>query len=154
MVEFIFDTARTVTDLVLEQLSRLHYDLAGQPFPRQVPGLLNLVGADRLLYGSDYSWVPSAGVGAQVAALRSADIPGGASSWEALTTANALRLFPALASYAAPGEGHWAARERSSAAFHHGFCLVARGRRHFSSGTHSSQAVVATGSSPRAQRNA
>lgn len=142
MVEFIFDTARTVTDLLLcgvlerhpgaevivphcggalpvladridavrriaaptdsspsvvEQLSRLHYDLAGQPFPRQIPGLLNLVGADRLLYGSDYSWVPSAGVGAQVAALHAADIPGGASSWEALTTANALRLFPALA---------------------------------------------------------
>ncbi|MFG2429503.1 amidohydrolase family protein [Streptomyces sp. NPDC048590] len=140
MVEFIFDTARTVTDLLMsgtldryrnvkvivphcggalpvladridgfmkmfmpegteapgavEQLGRLHYDLAGPVLPRQLPALLNLVGPDRLLYGSDHCWTPAAGVQAHVASLDTAPAPDGHASWRALTNANARRLLP------------------------------------------------------------
>ena len=44
---------------VMAQLRRLYYDTAGTPFPRQIPALLNLVDASRLLYGSDYPWPPA-----------------------------------------------------------------------------------------------
>ncbi|MEU6102026.1 amidohydrolase family protein [Streptomyces flaveolus] len=144
MVEFIFDTARTVTDLLMagtlerhpglqvvvphcggalpvladringfmklflpagagdtpdavEQLRRLHYDMAGPAFPRQVPALLSLVEPDRLLYGSDYCWTPTHGVDAHVATVDAAPVPAGAADWRSLTTANALRLLPRLA---------------------------------------------------------
>ncbi|MFJ3207317.1 amidohydrolase family protein [Streptomyces flaveolus] len=144
MVEFIFDTARTVTDLLMagtlerhpglqvivphcggalpvladringfmklflpagagdapdavEQLRRLHYDMAGPAFPRQAPALLSLVEPDRLLYGSDYCWTPAHGVDAHVATVDAAPVPAGAADWRSLTTANALRLLPRLA---------------------------------------------------------
>ncbi|HWU08673.1 MAG TPA: amidohydrolase family protein [Streptomyces sp.] len=143
MVEFIFDTARTVTDLLMsgtldrhrnlrvivphcggalpvladridgfmkmfmpagteapdavEQLGRLYYDLAGPALPRQLPALLNLVGTDRLLYGSDHCWTPAAGVEAHVAGLDAAPAPEGSANWRALTTANAHRLLPRTA---------------------------------------------------------
>jgi predicted TIM-barrel fold metal-dependent hydrolase len=144
MVEFIFDTARTVTDLLMagtlerhpglqvivphcggalpvladringfmklflpagagdapdavEQLRRLHYDMAGPAFPRQVPALLSLVEPDRLLYGSDYCWTPAHGVDAHVATVDAAPVPAGAADWRSLTTANAHRLLPRLA---------------------------------------------------------
>ncbi|WP_225635565.1 amidohydrolase family protein [Streptomyces solaniscabiei] len=144
MVEFIFDTARTVTDLLMagtlgrhpglrvivphcggalpvladridgfmklflpsgagdapdavEQLRRLHYDMAGPAFPRQVPALLSLVEPDRLLYGSDYCWTPAHGVDAHVATVDTAPVPAGAADWRSLTTANAHRLLPRLA---------------------------------------------------------
>ncbi|WP_320778792.1 amidohydrolase family protein [Streptomyces sp. CRN 30] len=142
MVEFIFDTARTVTDLLMagtldryrnltvivphcggalpvladridgfmkmfmpaaapgtvapgavDQLRRLYYDLAGPALPRQLPALLNLVGPDRLLYGSDHCWTPAAGVEAHVAALDAAPVPDGAADWRTLTTANARRVL-------------------------------------------------------------
>ncbi|MFE6486800.1 amidohydrolase family protein [Streptomyces sp. NPDC057757] len=140
MVEFVFDTARTVTDLLmsgtldryrdltvivphcggalpvladridgfmrmfmpqdqegpgaLDQLGRLYYDLAGPALPRQLPALLSLVGADRILYGSDHCWTPAAGVEAHVAGLDAAPAPGAAASWRALTTENARRILP------------------------------------------------------------
>jgi predicted TIM-barrel fold metal-dependent hydrolase len=143
MIEFVFDTARTVTDLLMagtldrhrdltvivphcggalpvladridgfmrmfmpegtaapgavEQLRRLHYDLAGPALPRQLPALLNLVGPDRLLYGSDHCWTPAAGVEAHVAGLDAAPAPDGAGDWRALTTANARRILPRTA---------------------------------------------------------
>ncbi|MFE7031601.1 amidohydrolase family protein [Streptomyces sp. NPDC057621] len=159
MVEFIFDTARTVTDLlfagtlerhpdlkvvvphcggalpvladrvngfmrlfspkdqgtpdVIAHLRRLHYDLAGTPFPRQVPALLSLVDPDRLLYGSDYCWTPPAAAEAHVASVDAAPVPatmtgavpgtvtgavpGESVTWRSLTTANAQRLLPRLA---------------------------------------------------------
>ncbi|MFV0132139.1 amidohydrolase family protein [Streptomyces sp. HMX87] len=145
MVEFVFDTARTVTDLLLagtldryrdltvivphcggalpvladridgfmrmfmpqgsggsaapgavEQLGRLHYDLAGPALPRQLPALLSLAGPDRLLYGSDHCWTPAAGVAAHVASLDAAPAPGG-TDWRTLTTANAHRILPRTA---------------------------------------------------------
>ncbi|MFI8945952.1 amidohydrolase family protein [Streptomyces sp. NPDC053750] len=144
MVEFIFDTARTVTDLLMagtldrhpglevivphcggalpvladringfmklflpagasdapdavEQLRRLHYDMAGPAFPRQIPALLGLVEPDRLLYGSDYCWTPAHGVDAHVASVDASPVPTGAADWRSLTTANAHRLLPRLA---------------------------------------------------------
>jgi predicted TIM-barrel fold metal-dependent hydrolase len=145
MVEYIFDTARTVADLLVagvfdrhrglrvivphgggalpvlvdrineftklflpphqaaptdavRQLSRLYYDIAGTAFPRQIPALLGLVEPDRLLFGSDYCWTPPPVVDAHIGAIDAAEIPLAGSTWRTLTTANAYRLFPRLAS--------------------------------------------------------
>ncbi|MEV7149145.1 amidohydrolase family protein [Streptomyces sp. NPDC093084] len=141
MLEFLFDTARTASDLlfrgvlarrprirwilthgggalplladrmelfrthlgggpadgpsVIDQLGRLWYDMAGTPFPRQVPAFDAAFGTERLLYGSDYCWTPVEAVLAQVASVDSAPGPSGAGSWRDLTTGNALRLFSA-----------------------------------------------------------
>ncbi|WP_052852291.1 amidohydrolase family protein [Streptomyces avicenniae] len=80
---------------VREQLSGLWYDTAGTPFPRQIPALVGAFGSDRVLYGSDSCWTPAAGVAAQVASLGGAEQPPG-TTWRALTTRNAARLFPHL----------------------------------------------------------
>ncbi|MFJ4834428.1 amidohydrolase family protein [Streptomyces sp. NPDC088747] len=139
MLEFLFDTARSASDLLLggvltrhprirwvlthgggalplladridlfaalrgsgpvdapsalEQLGRLWYDMAGTPFPRQIPALDAAFGTTRLLYGSDYCWTPAEGVLAQVAAIDSAAQPSTADTWRDLTTRNARRLF-------------------------------------------------------------
>jgi 6-methylsalicylate decarboxylase len=78
---------------VPSQLSRQWYDMAGTPFPNQVPAVAAAFGTGRLLYGSDYCWTPAPAVAAQVASLDTARQPEGG-TWRALTTANALRLFP------------------------------------------------------------
>jgi predicted TIM-barrel fold metal-dependent hydrolase len=150
MLEFIFDTARTVGDLVFagvltrypgiqwiithgggalplmadrmelfrglflgdptdptgptgstgptvqEQAGALWYDMAGTPFPNQVPALVAAFGSERVLYGSDYCWTPAPGVTAQVADLDAAAQPVD-DTWRALTTRNANRLLPRLA---------------------------------------------------------
>lgn len=142
MIEFIFDTARAVTDLILAgtlirhpamsvivphgggalplladrikafmfaspphgapepdpvaQLHRLYYDLAGTPFPRQVPALLNLVSPSQLLYGSDFCFTPALGIQMQIAAINAAPVPVEGATWQSLTTGNALRLLPRL----------------------------------------------------------
>jgi len=121
MLEFIFDSTRTVSDLVFtgtleryphiewvfthcggtlpllaarlelfrvaifggscdapgvpEQISRLWFDIAGIPFPHQVPALAAAFGTERLLYGSDYCWTPIAGVNQQIASIDAADQP-------------------------------------------------------------------------------
>jgi predicted TIM-barrel fold metal-dependent hydrolase len=134
MLEFLFETTRTVTDLVFaavperypgirfliphcgaflplaadrvelfrsllpglhgraqaalptrQQLQRLWYDLAGTPFPAQAPALVDAVGDQQVLYGSDYCWTPSVAVGM---AARQLD-----DHWRTLTTANAARFL-------------------------------------------------------------
>ncbi len=141
MLEFIFDSTRTVSDLVFtgvlarypniawifthgggalplladrmelfrtvfaggnpndptvqQQLRRLWYDMAGTPFPHQIPALVTAFGSDRLLYGSDYCWTPAAGTTSQIASIDAADQPT-KDTWRALTTRNARRLFPTL----------------------------------------------------------
>ena len=140
MIEYLFDTTRTVVDLLLsgvlerhpdlevivphcggalpvvadrveefmrlflgeqgktgaiEQLRRLYYDIAGPAFPRQAAALLGMAGPDRLLFGSDYCWTPPAVAAAHLDAIDTAPAPA-AATWRALTTANALRLFPGL----------------------------------------------------------
>lgn len=140
MLEFLFDTTRTVSDLVLtgrlqafpgipwvithgggalpllaeridlfrritapedrapsvgEQMSGLWFDLAGTPFPHQVPALTRVVGTERLVYGSDYCWTPAPGAAAQVRSVDEAEQPPG-DTWRALTTRNVRRVLPGL----------------------------------------------------------
>ncbi|MER5884499.1 amidohydrolase family protein [Streptomyces sp. NPDC001941] len=139
MLEFLFDTARAASDLVLggvtarypgirwvfthgagvlpllaarlelfarilppapgappvavrEELGRLWYDVAGTPFPDQVPTLERVFGTERMLYGSDACWTPDAAVLAQAASLDAAPQPGG-TTWRELTGRNARRLL-------------------------------------------------------------
>ncbi|MCO5994135.1 amidohydrolase family protein [Actinoallomurus rhizosphaericola] len=80
---------------VQEQLAGLWWDMAGTPFPRQIPALVDAFGSRRVLYGSDYCWTPAVGAAAQVASIDEAEQPPG-TTWRALTTRNASRLFPAL----------------------------------------------------------
>jgi 6-methylsalicylate decarboxylase len=83
---------------VQPQLRRLWFDMAGTPFPHQVPALVDAFGSDRVLYGSDDDWTPAAGVTAQVASIDAAspggpgDTSGGA-DWRTLTSRNAARLL-------------------------------------------------------------
>ncbi|MEV6175706.1 amidohydrolase family protein [Streptomyces sp. NPDC052015] len=78
---------------VQEQLRSLWFDMAGSPFPHQIPALIRSFGDDRLLYGSDYCWTPAAGTLAQVASVDAAPQPE-VGTWRALTTRNAARLLP------------------------------------------------------------
>lgn len=142
ILEFVFDTTRTVSDLLLsgalerypgiewifthgggalplladrielfrtlflrgdgsstttaDMLTRLWFEMAGTPFPRQIPALIAVVGSDRLLYGSDYCFTPVPAALAQVASIDAAPHPGD-DSWRALTSSNASRLLPRLA---------------------------------------------------------
>jgi len=82
-------------ETIPSQLRRLWYDMAGTPFPSQVPAVSAAFGTGHLLYGSDYCWTPPPVVAAQVASLGAARQPEG-TTWRELTTANALRLFPRL----------------------------------------------------------
>lgn len=77
---------------VPEQLSKLWFDMAGTPFPRQIPVLIDVVGSDRLLYGSDSCWTPDAAVRAQVVSIDDAAQPAG-TTWRELTSENAKKLF-------------------------------------------------------------
>ncbi|MCV7348093.1 amidohydrolase family protein [Mycolicibacterium rhodesiae] len=71
------------------QLRRFWFDLAGYPMPTQAAVLADVVGTERILYGSDSCWTPEFGIGKQVAALdadRSTD-------WRRVTSENAQRIF-------------------------------------------------------------
>lgn len=81
----------------VEQLGRLWYDMAGTPFPRQIPALDAAFGTERLLYGSDYCWTPADAALAQVDSVDSAVQPSATGTWRVLTTRNACRLFTANA---------------------------------------------------------
>lgn len=79
-----------------EQLGRLWYDMAGTPFPRQIPTLVDAFGRERVLYGSDSCWTPAPGVAAQLASIDGAAPPAPDLTWRELTAANARKLFPRL----------------------------------------------------------
>jgi predicted TIM-barrel fold metal-dependent hydrolase len=81
---------------VPEQLGRLWCDMAGTPFPHQVPALTAAFGIQRVLYGSDSCWTPAPGVDAQLASLDAAAAPSAGPEWRALAARNARRLFPRL----------------------------------------------------------
>jgi hypothetical protein len=55
--------------------SRQWFDIAGTPFPHQVPATVAAFGTERLLDGSDYCWPPAHGVDAQLASIEQADQP-------------------------------------------------------------------------------
>ncbi|MEV7043569.1 amidohydrolase family protein [Amycolatopsis sp. NPDC051061] len=80
---------------VPEQIGGLWFDIAGTPFPQQVPAFERAFGTDRLLYGSDFCWTPPAAVDAQLASIDAAAQPAG-TTWRELTTGNCARLFPRL----------------------------------------------------------
>ncbi|WP_436535224.1 amidohydrolase family protein [Actinoplanes sp. HUAS TT8] len=77
--------AADVQESVVDQLSRVWFDMAGTPFPRQIPALEAAFGTSRLVYGSDYCWTPAPLALAQIDTIDD--------SWRALTSDNAERLF-------------------------------------------------------------
>jgi 6-methylsalicylate decarboxylase len=87
-----FDTCGDEIGPVPAQLARLWFDIAGTPFPHQVPALASAFGTEHILYGSDFCWTPPTAVDAQLAAIDNALQPPD-ESWRALTTRNAQRLF-------------------------------------------------------------
>ncbi len=80
----------------LEQLGSLWYDMAGTPFPRQIPAFEAAFGTERLLYGSDHCWTPVEPVLAQIKSVDDAVQPSATQTWRDLTTRNAHRLFDGL----------------------------------------------------------
>jgi predicted TIM-barrel fold metal-dependent hydrolase len=139
MIEFLFDTTRTVVNLVLNgtiarhpgiefviphagatlpmiadrvaafslllrdvdptadvmgDLSRLHYDLAGFPVPRQLDALLALTTMQHLHFGSDYPFTPAFVVELAAARLEEVGQPNGSMAEQ--LSANTLELFPSL----------------------------------------------------------
>ncbi|WP_312038359.1 amidohydrolase family protein [Streptomyces galbus] len=91
---FAFLETETPVDVV-NALRTLHYDVAGLALPRALPALLQLVGADRLLYGSDHPFTAGWVVEGMASTLASHDFlpPDGK---QALLSGNAARLFPRL----------------------------------------------------------
>ena len=96
MFRLAFGYGADVDIPVPEQLGRLWYDIAGTPFPHQVPALTAAFGRERVLYGSDFCWTPGFGVDAQLASIDAAEQPSADLTWRALTSGNAGRLFPRL----------------------------------------------------------
>lgn len=71
-----------------QQLQRFWYDLAGTPFPAPVKALIDVVGSEQLLYGSDFCWTPAVGAAHQVTVMEQQSM-----DWRSVTTANARRLL-------------------------------------------------------------
>lgn len=136
VLEFLFETTRTVIDLILggvtarhpgvrlliphggavlplvaprirmfrtrlglspagieDELGRLWFDMAGTPFPLQIPTLCEVVGHEHLVFGSDYCFTPPTDLAAQVEAMENASCPVADSTWPAVTTRNAKVLL-------------------------------------------------------------
>jgi predicted TIM-barrel fold metal-dependent hydrolase len=69
--------ARTASEKmcgVLNELKRLHFDTALSVDPYALPGLLRLVGADQILFGSDYPHAGGAIIDSALESLRSRDL--------------------------------------------------------------------------------
>lgn len=81
---------------VNDQVRRLWFDMAGNPFPNWIPALTKAFGTDHLLYGSDYCWTPARATAAQINSIDTAEPAPGGDTWRTLTTRNAHRLFPSL----------------------------------------------------------
>ncbi len=86
---------RLPTGGVIGALKSFYYDIAMSANPFVFPSLTTLVGAERLLFGTDYPYVPAAGVPATIAGLRGCDRLD-ESQRAAVERGNALRLFPRL----------------------------------------------------------
>ena len=79
---------------VLAELRRLYYDVAGEPLPRALPALAQLVPASHIVYGSDYPFTPAVRAVRLARALAGADLPLPLAD---LTYRNAAALLPRLA---------------------------------------------------------
>ncbi|MGE0600784.1 MAG: amidohydrolase family protein [Dehalococcoidia bacterium] len=76
-------------------LGRLYYDLAGFPVPKMLAPLLSVASPDRILYGSDWPFTPSANVNALTVGLdNSAELQ--AIGLDRVMSENARALFPRL----------------------------------------------------------
>lgn len=73
----------------------LWFDTAGTPFPEPLPTLVGLVGEERVVYGSDFCFTPSAAVTAQLGSLAGAPPPRSASGWLDLLADNGAALLAA-----------------------------------------------------------
>ena len=93
MFRTAFGTGSPDEPSVQEQLGRIWYDMAGTPFPHQIPALDAAFGTDRLLYGSDYCWTPLELALAQVRSIDEAAQPSATDTWRDLTTRNATTLL-------------------------------------------------------------
>lgn len=71
------------------QFRRMWFDTAGHPLPTQAGVLRDVVGSERILYGSDYCWTPAFAVGQQIAAL-DADRE---TEWRTVTAANTRQFL-------------------------------------------------------------
>jgi predicted TIM-barrel fold metal-dependent hydrolase len=78
---------------VIAALQRLHYDVAGFVLPRALPALLNLVGTERLLYGSDYPFTADWVVLGLASAMAGTDVLS-AEQRNSMTSGRAEELFP------------------------------------------------------------
>jgi predicted TIM-barrel fold metal-dependent hydrolase len=63
------------TEPVTQQAARPWFDMAGTPFPYQMPAPTAVVGSEQVLYGSDYCWTPAPMVKPQVDSLGTAPSP-------------------------------------------------------------------------------
>ncbi|WFE54945.1 amidohydrolase family protein [Micromonospora sp. WMMD1155] len=81
---------------VLDDLGSMFFDVAGAALPRALPALRDLVGTDRLLYGSDYPFTPGPAASMMLGALRATapDLLGAEA--DHLFAHNAAALFPRL----------------------------------------------------------
>ena len=57
---------------VMAGLHSFYYDLAGTPFPRQVPALRTFADPNKLLYGSDWPFTPETAVGEVLSSIEDA----------------------------------------------------------------------------------
>ncbi len=88
-----------------EALRRMYYDLAGYPVPGQLFALRQMVGADRLLYGSDWPFTPEMKVAQLQQKLLATDLLTQEQRRAAFHD-NAVAIFPRLAKHAAHGSGN------------------------------------------------
>jgi predicted TIM-barrel fold metal-dependent hydrolase len=79
-----------------EALRQMYYDLAGYPVPGQLFALLQIVGPERLLYGSDWPFTPEAKVSGLQQKLLTTNLLT-EEHRRAVFYQNALSLFPRLA---------------------------------------------------------
>jgi 6-methylsalicylate decarboxylase len=77
---------------VRDVLRRMHYDVAGGTPDGLLPGLLSMVGPDRLLYGSDYPFTPGSRVLELAALLRATGLLN-AGERRSVLSGNARRLL-------------------------------------------------------------
>ncbi len=80
---------------VMTSLSKLYFDMAGAPLPRQLPALRTFADPSRLLYGSDWPFTPEPAVASLLGRLE-AGLEGEPDLLEAICRNNALSLFPRL----------------------------------------------------------
>ncbi len=92
----ILGNAEDGSPSIPQQLRALWFDMAGTPFPNQIPALVRAFGSEQVLYGSDHCFTPPPAVLAQIATIEAAEQPAG-QTWAELTTRNARRLLPRLA---------------------------------------------------------